>query len=257
MHWIIQDNLINPATRAQLGTLLESRGVAYTGVRLIPIFDLLDHDAPAVSGPSFVYGSTGLGNVTKAQGWAPGYYDENLDYELALKQYGTLALNSGAVCSSLLEMPRHFDTFFVRPVLDNKSFAGTVMTWAEFEVFRENIAKITDDQDATLRLTDRIVVAPLTVIAAEYRFFVIAGQVVTGSLYKAGDVVRSSAHVPPEVWAFAQHCADTWRPNDAFTLDVALTAQGPKVIELNSANSAGFYACDVGAIIDAVNANLS
>ena len=35
-------------------------------------------------------------------------------------------------------------------------------------------------------------------------------------------------------------------------VDEAQTPNGPKVIELNSANSVGFYACDIGAIVDAV-----
>lgn len=256
MHWIIQDNIINAGTRAHLGALLESRGVAYTGVKLVPIFNLIDGAAPVVTEPTFVYGSTGLGNVAKAAGWVPGYFDDNLDYELMLTQYGSLALNAGAVCARLRDVPKLFEPMFVRPVLDNKSFAGMVMTWEEFEQFRENITKVSDDQDVTLRVSDRVVVAPLTAIEAEYRFFVIAGQVVTGSLYKTGDLVRSSAEVPPSIWQFAQACAEKWCPNAAFTLDVAITSAGPKVIELNSANSAGFYACDVGAIIDAVNATL-
>ncbi len=256
MHWIVQDNLINPDTRAHLLQLLADRGAPHSCVKLVPFFHLLDGEAPAVSGPVFVYGSTGLGAVAKMQAWQPGYYDDNLDYELMLAQYGDLALNAGAVCAAFGDMPRRFDRFFVRPVLDNKSFAGMAMTWDEFDTFRTNVAGVSRDRDVTLRLSDRIVMAPLTHIGAEYRFFVIAGQVVTGSRYKVGDLVQSSSEVPAPVQAFAQACVDHWRPNDAFTIDIAATPAGLKVIELNSANSAGFYACDVGAIIDAVAARL-
>lgn len=153
-------------------------------------------------------------------------------------------------------MPRKFDRFFVRPILDNKSFAGTVMTWDEFEAFRQGVARVGDERDVTLRSSDRIIAAPLLEIAAEYRFFVIAGEVVTGSLYKLSDRVQSTAGAPIDVFRFAQRCVDLWQPNDAFTIDIAITPAGPKVIELNSANSAGFYACDVGAIVDAVNERL-
>lgn len=256
MHWVLQDNLINSNTRDEMLRLLARRATPCTRVRLVPIFNLLDGQAPVLEGPVFAYGSTGLGLVAKAQGWVPGYYADNLDYELMLQRYGALALNADAVCATLREMPRSLERFFVRPVLDNKAFAGTVMTWPEFEAFRDGVARVSEDRDVTLRLDDRIIAAPLAEIAAEYRFFVIAGKVVTGSAYKLGDQVRSSTQVPAEVGAFAQACADTWRPNDAFTLDVAVTPAGPKVIELNSANSAGFYACDVGAIIDAVNERL-
>jgi hypothetical protein len=253
MHWILQDNLINPGTRDHLVQLLEARGVRYTRVKLVPIFNLLDGEVPQPVGPIFAYGSTGLGAVAKAAGWQPGYFDANLDYELMLEHYGDRALNAGAVSETLADMPRRFDRFFVRPVLDNKSFAGSVMTWEEFETFREGISKITDDQDVTLRLQDRIVCAPLANIEAEYRIFIINGRVVTGSRYKIGDQVRSSPDVPEAVTVFAQACADHWQPNEAFTLDVAATPEGLRVIELNSANSAGFYACDVGAIVEAVS----
>ncbi len=256
MHWILQANLIHPDTLAGLVRALESRATGYSLVRLIPFFHQLEAPAPAPRGAVFVYGSTGLGRVARAQGWRPGYFDQNLDYELMLERYGALALNAGAVCASLAEMPRRFDRFFLRPVLDDKSFAGTVMTWAEFEVFREGVGHVSEEQDATLRLCDRVVAAPLAEIAAEYRFFVVAGRVVTGSRYKLGDRVASSTEVPLEVGLFAQSCVDRWTPNEAFTLDVAVTPAGLRVIELNSANSAGFYACDVGAFIDAVNAHL-
>lgn len=255
MHWIL-DNLINPDTRQQLIDLLTERHVSFSRVRLIPIFNVLEDAPPVVEGPVFAYGSTGLGAVARNEGWSPGYFDANLDYELMLDQYGTRALNAGAVRSTLADLPCTFDRFFVRPILDNKSFPGSVMTWAEFEKFRSGVVAVANEPEVTLRVTDRIVAAPLIEIAAEYRFFVIAGQVITGSRYKVGDRVESSPVVPESVTEFAQSCADHWCPNEAFALDVAITEEGPKVLEINSANSAGFYACDMGAIIDAVNSKL-
>lgn len=256
MHWMLQDNLINPETRDHVRALLESRKVPYSLVRLVPFFHQLDNDVLDPAGPVFAYGSTGLGVVARNRGWKPGYFDENLDYELMLKCYGVLALNIGAQCGRLDELEPTSEKFFVRPVLDTKSFAGTVMTRQAFEAFRAGIAKVSQDQDVTLRLGDRIVLAPLTEIRAEYRFFVIGRQVVTGSRYKLGEHEQSSANVPAGATAFAQACAKFWSPNAAYTLDVADTPHGFKVIETNSANSAGFYACDVGAIIDAVNLHL-
>ncbi|HEY0586336.1 MAG TPA: ATP-grasp domain-containing protein [Pseudoduganella sp.] len=98
--------------------------------------------------------------------------------------------------------------------------------------------------------------APLTAIRAEYRIFVIGGELAAASRYKLGERVESSLQVPAEVLAFAERAVEQWRPNDAFTIDIAETDTGLKVIELNSANSAGFYACNVGQIIDAVNQRL-
>lgn len=84
MHWVLQENLINPATRNHLSELLRSRNVDHTLVKLVPFFNLLDGAVPQFDGLIFVYGSTGLGAVSKEHGWRPGYFDENLDYELML-----------------------------------------------------------------------------------------------------------------------------------------------------------------------------
>lgn len=256
LHWVIQDNLINPQTRDTLVLLLKERKVPFTLVKLVPFFHQIDGEVEADGRGIFVYGSTGLGEVAKARGWRPGYFDQNLDYELMLKHYGELALNAGAVCAPLGELPRAMECFFIRPVLDNKSFAGTIMTWDEFEAFRAGVANIADEEDATLRLSDRVVMAPLTAIRAEYRLFVVGGVVVTASRYKLDDRVESSVQVPAEVINFAENAVELWQPNDAFTIDIAETDVGLRVIELNSANSAGFYACDIGQIIDAVNRRL-
>jgi hypothetical protein len=157
VHWILQDNLINPATRQQLIDLLTVRGVPFTRVTLIPFFHLLEDESPVIEGPVFAYGSTGLGVVAKHQGWAPGYFDANLDYELMLREYGTRALNAGAVCSTIAEMPTMAGQFFIRPTLDNKSFPGSVMTWDAFERFRTGVANVSGDADVTLRLGDRVI----------------------------------------------------------------------------------------------------
>lgn len=261
MHWIVQENLINPEVRDELVRLLTARNTSYTVARLIPVFNLLDNEVADPVGPVFVYGSTGLGEVAKARGWTPGYFDENLDYSQMLREFGRLALNHDAICLPLgmlnpTRMPNPPEQFFIRPVHDNKSFAGCTMTWAELAKFQVGVKRVADQPDVTLRLRDRMVLAPLKDIAAEYRFFVIAGRVVTGSRYKDGDIVRSSTEVGVDVLAFAQRCAEHWSPNAAYTLDIADTVEGLRVLEMTSANSAGFYACDLGQIVDAVNASL-
>lgn len=255
MHWILQRNLINPADLSRFERALQEQKTPYSLVRLMPFFHELEKEPTGLSSDGiFVYGSTGLGHVAKARGWRPGYFDEGLDYELMLSRYGRRTLNADAVCGPLEKLTPVWDRFFIRPTLDNKSFAGSVMTWQELEDFRAGVAKVADAPDVTLRLSDRVVMAPLTQIDAEFRMFVIGGEVVTGSRYKVGDRLSVSDDVPEGVFQYAKECAEVWRPNDAFTLDVAVTAEGLRVLELNSANSAGVYACDVGRIVQAVNA---
>lgn len=253
MHWIVQSNLLNPRSLQDLCEALARQRTPFTQVKLIPLFNVLDGPAPVLHEPVFVYGSTGLGQVAKAQGWNPGYFDENLDYELMLQRYGELALNANATCSTLQDAQALDGPFFIRPVLDNKAFAGSVMNGLELQAFREGVARVADEPDATLRLSDRVAVASLVPIEAEYRTLVIDGRVVAASLYKLGDRARTDRPVPADVWAFAQHCSKVWSPNRAYTLDVAMTSAGPRVLELNSANSAGLYGCDLDSFVAAVN----
>ncbi|OWQ46958.1 hypothetical protein CDL60_11185 [Roseateles noduli] len=257
MHWILQKNLINPADLDRFETALRDSGTSYSLISLVPFFhELADEPADLPADGLFVYGSTGLGHVAKTRGWQPGYFDENLDYELMLRRYGSRALNANAICASLAELQHQWDRFFIRPTLDNKSFAGTVMTWHELEEFREGVARVFDAPDVTLRLEDRVVMAPLTSIEAEFRLFAIGGRIVTGSRYKVGERLSVSEEVPSAVKEFAQDCVYDWAPNAAFTIDIAIADGQMKIIELNSANSAGVYASDVGALVDAVNARL-
>ena len=230
MHWILQENLINPNTRNQVEMLLRERNTSYTLARLVPFADTLEADILVPAGPLFAYGSTGIGMVAKEKGWAPGYFDENLDYRLMLQQYGQHCLNAGAIVNTLEALEPVWEEFFVRPVFDNKSFAGEVMTRAALEEFRQGVARVDNGEFVTLHTTDLVLAAALTEVFEEYRFFIIDGVVVTGSRYKVGDRVLSSAQVPAEVRMFAQARADQWSPNKAYALDIARTSDGLKVI---------------------------
>jgi hypothetical protein len=252
MHWLIQENLINPQTLQHLKDALTRQREPFTTLRMVPIFNEIDGVPPSIQEPCFGYGSTGMKKVVNQLGLAPGYIDDNLEYPTFLKHYDDRTLNVDAHVASVKDLRPEWETFFVRPVDDRKAFAGTIMTREEWPTFQENIANISDDPDATLRSSDDIIAAPLKTILAEYRFFVIGHRIVTGSRYKHGDVVESVKNAPENILAFALDCVEHWSPNVAYTLDVAMTPNGPKILECNSANSAGFYACDLDAIVQAV-----
>jgi hypothetical protein len=252
MHWVLQGNLLNQQTLAELQKQLSTRQIPFTTVKLIPFLNALSPDVEIEAKAVFTYGSTGLGHVSKSKKWQPGYFDDNLDYRLYQKNFDTEMLNCEAVSAPMGELKKHWDRFFLRPVSDSKQFAGEVMTWEQFEIFRNGVRLVENDDGVTLTLKDVVVMAPCKEILAEYRFFVIDGEVVTGSQYKIGDQVKSSSDVPRDIYGYAVEQVARWQPNRAFAIDIAQTDQGLKIIELNSANSAGFYACDIGKIVDAV-----
>lgn len=77
-------------------------------------------------------------------------------------------------------------------------------------------------------------------------------KVFTASMYKHGARVVYSDMIPEYVLKFAQDMVNLWQPNHAFALDVCETPEGMKIVEINSINSSGFYACDMGKFVNAI-----
>lgn len=254
MHWVIQSNLYNEDAFAALLEQLDRQEVSYEVVKVIPFIAELEPDINPV-GPVFVVGATSMSKVSKRKGWTPGYIDANLEYDNLLMNYGQHMLNAGAVVARMRDLQKVWDEFHLRPVADSKSFSGMVTSWSALETWREQLAELDGDQNSltTLTLDDLVVMSPLKDIWAEYRFHVIKGKVISGSLYKQGKRVYHSSSVDQSVTDFAQEMADLWSPNEAYALDIADTPDGYKVIEINSINSAGLYALNMGKFIAAIN----
>ena len=253
MHWIVQNNLLNAHDLQNLRNQLQRFSIPFTEIKVIPFFHIIEPDDIVPEQEHvFVVGSTALGKIARKKGWTPGYFGDNLDYELYIKHYQKHLLNYEAVIGTLGQIEKQWEQFFVRPVTDLKSFSGQVMTWEQLLQMRANVAKVDQEPDATLRLSDKIVMSPLKQIFAKYRFIVVDGKVITGSRYKLGNQVLYSSQVDEYIVDYAQQRVNDWQPNRAFVIDIADTDQGLKVIELNALNSAGYYACDIEKYIIAV-----
>lgn len=253
MYWILQRNLFNEQAFQSLQDQLVVQQTPHAVVHLRPFIHEIEPNID-VQGPVFVCGSTGMRQVARRKGWKPGYFDDNLDYRLLLKYYGKRMLNHDAQIAPMNEARMTGSVAFVRPVSDDKQFAGQLMTNTEFAEWQQRVIALDGDSTyTTLTGNDLIVMASPKAMYAEYRFYVVDGRVITGSLYKRGDRVYYDAQVDKRVLDFVQECADTWCPNRAFCLDVAETPDGLKVLEINAINSSGFYACDMGKFVHAIN----
>lgn len=89
-------------------------------------------------------------------------------------------------------------------------------------------------------------------IYAEYRTWFVGGRLVTVSQYRLGDKVAYSSIVDDDVLTYAEKMESIWHPQQAFVLDVCRTEAGLRIMEINTINSAGFYAADVFKIFKAV-----
>ena len=97
-------------------------------------------------------------------------------------------------------------------------------------------------------------ISDVKTIYKEFRFFVIDSKLVAGSLYKLENRHCLDKNIEPDAHRFASKMIELWQPARAFVIDIALTEDGYKIVEVNCINSAGFYAADVSKIVNAMQA---
>jgi hypothetical protein len=252
MHWIIQDNMSREPAVERLFETLDRFELPFSTVKVFPMGGGIETRID-VDGPVVVVGSMSLVKHALREGWSPGAWadEEAFAFSSCLAAHGNDMLNAQAVeCRFDEVVGLGIEEFFVRPVGDSKLFTGTRMTRSVFAEWAERVAPA--DASWTMGPDTAVIVAPLKEIFSETRFVVADGEIVTGSLYKRGSTVVYDDAVSPEVLAWAKERALRWTPGRVCVMDVAETSEGPKIVEFNNFNSAGWYACDVQKIVMAV-----
>ena len=254
MHWILQDNLFNERNYSNLVEALSRLEIPFDVVKVIPFTSGLPWEqriTPLVDPPGHVMvsGSISLATLASDRGWTPGsFHNANHDFLVWRHHMKGHLLNEDAVVCKYGEVPYLWDQFFIRPTEDTKSFSGQVMDWHEFQTWQHQVLDLRETY-TTLDAQTPVVVGPLKQIYREARFFVVDGQVITGSTYKIGSRVCSTPEVPPTMREYAQRMASKWGPARAYVIDIALTDDADdgynKIIEYNCCNCAGFYEVDI------------
>lgn len=283
MLWVVQNNLYNEEGYVDFINALERLQVDYLIVKPVPFtnkllpadFDSAVQDFEQTPEPYIdnnqkiiVCGATSLSRVAKAKGWTPGtYLNDNFDFSVWREGFGAEnILNGDAVVGKVCDItiPQH-GSVFIRPVHDTKAFSGMVVDRHEAVDFLQQLNTIEEEEFAPVHRNTEIMVSSVKKIYAEYRLFVVNGNVVTGSMYKQGNQVIHDDNVPRDVIIFAHKMIGEWQskvdiriipetrvPAKAFVVDIADTPEGMKVIEINNINSSGFYGADVQKIIMAI-----
>lgn len=268
MLWVVQGNLTNENNFKNLIDILVANNIEHVLVKPIPytkIFVKPDFDSfsnePTINDEPYidvsknivVIGSYTLSQIAKDRNWKPGAFMDNLTFNDWKEGWGVENLLNGlAIVEKLknISVPESWNKFFARPVEDTKSFSGTLFEKSNFEYWKKNVIKI--NESLSVNGETEIIIAPLQSIKEEYRFFVIDGKVVTGSLYKLHDTVIYAPVHNNDVIDYAKKMVDKWQPNRGFCLDIARTENGFKIIEVNGLNSAGFYCSDLNKIVEAL-----
>lgn len=244
-HWILQDNLYDEEGYLEVINTLNRFNLSYEVVHIA-----YDKTYPDINptGPIMAYGSYSLARIAKLNNWKPGVFlNENHTVEKWIEHYKENMLNYDANILHLKDVVHHIQKpFFLRPLEDSKAFSGITFTdkadfldWKAYKIRTNRI--LTEDTC--------VVLSPLKKIYKETRLFVIQGQIISGSVYKQAGIMIQSPILDPDALEFAESMIKIWTPSEAFVLDVALTDEGYKIVEINCINCSGLYASDIQKII--------
>lgn len=204
------------------------------------------------------YGSLfGANCVQRCTNWTPGviYNKPNYYCSAYYPVFGDLLLNQNYIMMPLGDLFRRqqyvFDNIgdgnnvFIRPNSGHKLFNGEV--W-----YRENLEQELSYLDGKVDFTSIVVLAEPKNILAEWRFFVVDSKVITGSRYKLKTRLSIDRDCPTQACELAMEAAKLYNPDRAWSLDICLTGDGYKILEIGCFACSGLYACDKATIIDSI-----
>lgn len=262
MLWLIQSNIYKEYNKQNLLNMLKRMQVPYMEINIVKGTDKIvsiDCDGTEENikekeviidsnKPVMMCGGNVLNDIAKKRNWKPGsFLNDNFRYDKWVSIYKDKLLNFESKIDTLNNIKIDWNEFFIRPIEDTKYFNGTVFSKESFKEWKEEIIK----KDCSFVDTE-VVASPIKDIYAEYRLFVVDKRIVTHSQYKSGENVYLSENVGQDVLDFTNKMIDIWQPARAFVIDVAFTSEGFKIIEFNNINASGFYNCNVGKFIEAI-----
>lgn len=284
MHWILQNNIFKEEAFERLKEVLERFDLPYSEHRVVPFVgtlvpvgveleDAATYEDPALAaleGPVICMGSYSMRHSAKKYEWNPGVFDlmEAGNFDRCMEHWGQYMLNGDSVVVPFKDASwPSGEVRFIRPTDDSKYFAGKMIEADEFADWQRNVCVLGLDYGNSLSPDTMIQVAKPKRIYAEYRCWVVEGDIVTMSLYKRGDTVmyqNMDDALGYEARKFANLVLSTdknkvdirlamkshgWRPERAFCLDVCETEEGWRVVEINTLNSCGFYAANLTSLV--------
>lgn len=250
--WVLQTNLIDKDQTDAVAFAAKNAGAEVIAATIIPFVDDIGMETMPVGKDVIPYGSTKLSRLADAHGWTGMFFDrEAFSVPTWLKNRDDM-MNSDVTIMSVAELQGFNrpddEVYFIRPIEDLKAFNGTVTNVKEIRRWMSSV-----ESGSFNFSTDTLVaISPAQTIQGEWRWFVVDGKVVSGSMYRLHGQRLVQMSTDLDIIAEAQKKADMWLPNQTCVMDLALTSEGVKVIEFNCFNSSGFYYHDIPSIVKAV-----
>lgn len=255
--WVMQTKLAQEDYTKFLIEAIQKLGLNWAAFPIIPF----KHSIPEFDwdGPRIYKGSTGL--VTRVYETPEVLKKARLFYDHERHSTGWYGprlgnswLNYGSrriTVSEFLfyeDVNPSTDEFFCRPDTSLKSFSGGVFTFYEFRLLMERSLNY-----GVVKNDSVIIVSKPVNILKEYRTWVIGGEVSAIVGYKINGKVKPwdvSDYEKQPIADFAKTEGAKLSELEAFVLDVAVTDDGLRVVEINDVHASGYYRTE--HIIDVV-----
>ena len=128
---------------------------------------------------------------------------------------------------------------FLRPNSGSKTFTGLTINSDNSTIEINTLM-----QCMNVPLDELVLVSSAKTIIEEYRFFICNEKVVSQSYYDWDDKVKNV--IPPDCIQLAEKIANTPVQKDlCYSVDIAITEIGAKIVEMNSFSYAGLYECNI------------
>ncbi|MBB4807930.1 hypothetical protein HNP38_003246 [Chryseobacterium defluvii] len=253
MYFLIQANIYLDPDHYKIFDALEELNIAYDVINIPPNAKEIDFETDRKD--IFVYGSVTIARLAKQNSeWYPGsFYGGNHLYEVYSKYYGENLLNHKISVHTIKEefTWKEDEVKFIKPYKEAKIFTGKAFVEAEWKDF---VFEALNNPDNRITGNSLIQVSEAKYTVKEARLWIVGGQIIDGGYYKFNDNAPFEEKVSEDGLAFARKMIDLFNLETAFVMDICLTDEGWKIVEINCINSSGFYPnTNVKSIIRALN----
>lgn len=243
--WLLQSNRLGEAGVDAIAACIDPERIELVEAA----FDVIEPE-PDPGGRYVVYGSTSLVRYAAERGLGPGLWpNTDHDHKDWVFHWGERMLNYQASYGPLHNVPKLGSTpFFIRPSDDLKAFPGQIVAPERASAWVEYVESYYRADPG-----HEVIVAPVVPIEEEARLFVVAGQIVSASVYRRdNELVQAEEPLAADLLRFAVQAIKDWQPADAFVLDVCRSEGELRIIEVNSINCSGLYGCHAQWIVHAI-----
>lgn len=252
--WVLEKDVFSHRQENEMISWLNENDVNFHQIRIIPFVHEIEGTVPNIFGPVIVYGSIGSQKLAESNNWIPGVFTGSEINETELiKNLGAHYLNNDAhIClfKDLLNQVKS-GSVFIKPNTDTKEFAGTVLEATKLQQWITSMMNSGYLEESFLNA--EVLVSKPKKIGCEWRLIVVENQIVAHSVYKQYGILKPEIWLPSDVESFAYEAISKYSPLDVYVLDICQIEDGSyKVIEMNTFNSAGWYACDVKKVMQSV-----